>query len=374
MIKKFIYACGVACAALSVASCSKMNVAAAPGEEVQFGLATSNAFQTRTLYGADADDESSVKIKWVDGDRMMIFGTTCMEESNPSEYAVNVGGSDYSGYITKAGAIGLRWGEKATSDFVAIYPSRGAVFSMEGGVVTAKSLISSAQNYLFDNEISDGVWKGTHYGSDITTPSMENAVMYACTYGVSPGKDISLAFKPANTALRLRFMGFSSNIPETKDGIVIESVAITAPDGYQIAGDFNISVPSTKKEYDQNSIKASTIQNSETGNSITVSTRKSANSYLKVYGGQAVEFSVFMAPLSGQEVSVKNPWLVSIKIEGRPEPLQYHLRPKEASSVFELIPGYIHRVKIPMLEELTGSETTIYDAFIGLDSDDSELN
>lgn len=372
MIKKFIYACGVACAVLSAASCSKMSAVPTPGEEVQFGVATSNATQTRSLYGAD--NESAIKIKWVDGDRMMIFGTTCMEGSNPSEYAVNVDGSDYSGYITKAGAMGLRWGEMATSDFVAIYPSRGADLSMEDGAVKAVSSISSVQNYLFDNEISDGVWKGTHYGSDITTPSMENAVMYACTYGVSPGKDISLAFKPANTALRFRFMGFASNIPETKNGIVIESVTVTAPDGYQIAGDFNISVPSTKKEYDQNSIKASTIQNSETGNSITVSTRKSANSYLKVYGGQAVEFSVFMVPLSGQEVSVKNPWLVSIKIEGRPEPLQYHLRPKEASSVFELIPGYIHRVKIPMLEELTGSETTIYDAFIGLDSDDSELN
>ena len=169
-------------------------------------------------------------------------------------------------------------------------------------------------------------------------------------------------------------MGFSSNIPEAKNGIVIESVTITSPDGYQIAGDYNISVPLTKKEYDQSGIKASTIQNSATGNSITVATRKSSSSYLKVYGGQAVEFSVFMAPLSGQEVSVQNPWLVSIKIEGRPDPLQYHLRPKEASSVFELIPGYIHRVKIPMLEELTGSETSIYDAFIGLDSDDSELN
>lgn len=373
MIKKLIYACGVACAVLSAASCSKMNAVPTPGEEVQFGVATSNATQTRTLYGAD--NESVIKIKWVDGDRMMIFSTTCMAESNPSEYAVNVEGSDYSGYITKTGAMGLRWGEQAMSDFFAIYPSSDAVFSMESGAVKAASSISSVQNYLFDNAIGgDGVWKGTHYGSDIATPSMENAVMYACTYGVSPGKDISLAFKPANTALRFRFMGFSSNIPEAKNGIVIESVTVTAPDGYQIAGDFNISVPSTKKEYDQSGIKASTIQNSATGNSITVATRTSANSYLKVYGGQAVEFSVFMAPLSGQEVSVQNPWLVSIKIEGRPEPLQYHLRPKEASSVFELIPGYIHRVKIPMLETLAGPETVIYDAFIGLDSDDSELN
>lgn len=372
MIKKLIYACSVACAVLSATSCSKMSAVPTPGEEVQFGVATSNASQTRTLYGPD--NESAIKIKWVDGDRMMIFGTTCMAESNPSEYAVNVEGSDYSGYITKTGEMGLRWGEQAMSDFFAIYPSRDAVFSMENGAVTAKSSISSAQNYLFDNAISDGVWKGTHYGSDITKPSMENAVMYACTYGVSPGKDISLAFKPANTALRFRFMGFSSKIQEAEKGIVIESVTVTAPAEYQIAGDFNISVPSTKKEYDQSGIKASTIQNSATGNSITVATRRSANSYLKVYGGQAVEFSVFMAPLSGQEVSVQNPWLVSIKIEGRPEPLQYHLRPKEASSVFELIPGYIHRVKIPMLEALTGSETTIYDAFIGLDSDDSELN
>lgn len=372
MIKKFIYACGVACAVLSAASCSKMSAVPTPGEEVQFGVATSNASQTRTLYGAD--NESAVKIKWVDGDRMMVFGTTCMPESNPSEYAVNVDGSDYSGYITKTGAMGLRWGEKVTSDFFAIYPSRDAVFSMENGAVTAKSSISSAQNYLFDNAISDGVWKGTHYGCDITKPSMENAVMYACTYGVSPGKDISLAFKPANTALRFRFMGFSSNIPEAKNGIVIESVTITSPDGYQIAGDFKISVPSTKKEYDQNVVKASTIQNSETTNTITVATRKSSSSYLMVYGGQAVEFSVFMVPLSDLEVSVQNPWLVSIKIEDREEPLQYNLRPKEASSVFKVVPGYIHNVKIPMLETLAGPETVIYDAFIGLDSDDSELN
>ena len=323
MMKRFTYILCAVCALLSAASClerSGLDVTPIPGVEVQFGAAISSGVETKTLYGADPGDAgedgayNAIKVKWVNGDKIKIFGTTCSNECNTAEYSVAVAGEnlpnqdfpnddDYSCSISKTGDVGLRWGTEKFSDFIGIYPSKDATFSTAGNAVTATASIAATQNYVFNDAPTtvDGisVWQGTHYGSDINSPSMENAIMYARTNDVAAGSDVSLNFKPANTALRFRFMGFDESVPGTANvkELIIQSVTITAPTDCHIAGDFKINVPKT------GNISAESMLNSTNKNSITIVTRKKNGSYLKLTNRQAAEFSVFMVPLSGLSMS-----------------------------------------------------------------------
>ena len=375
-MKKHTYIFCAACALLSAVSCLRgdLDVTPTPGEEVQFGVTMSNGSQTKTLYGAD--NENAIKIKWVNGDRIMIFGTTCSDECNTAEYSVAVAGTNLpnqddatkqTGTISKVEKVGLRWGSAATSDFIGIYPSKGATFSQAGETVTATASISSTQNYVFNDaptqrtikvKDDDGVettqtidvWEGTHYGSDIDRPSMENAIMYARTNNAASGSNVSLNFEPANTALRFRFMGFDRSITGTNaDEIIIQSVTITAPAGCHIAGDFRINVPKT------GNISAESMRNSTNKNSVTIVTRKKNGSYLKLTNKQAAEFSVFMVPLSGLSMSSTNLWTVSIQIQGRTQPSVYKLIPSNGGK-YDLEPCFIHKVKVPALKTLVDVE------------------
>ena len=361
MMKKITYLICAACALFSVLSCIDndiINVNPTPGEEVQFGVVLSDGVQTKTLYGTD-NGSSSIKVKWVNGDNIMIFGTTCSDECNTAEYSVAVAGEnipnedfksgDYSSPISKTGDVGLRWGAESTSDFIGIYPSKDATFSKNGDVVTATASISQTQNYVFDDEPTtvDGVavWQGTHYGSDINSPSMESAVMYARTNGAAAGSSVGLDFKPANTALRFRFMGFDESLSDVKE-IIVQSVTITAPEGDFIAGDFKISIPK------EGEITAESMRNSTSKNSITIVTRKKNGAYLKLTNKQAAEFSVFMVPLSGLSMSRADLWTVSIQIQGRKEPSVYKLIPSD-DNTYALKPCYIHKVRVPAIKTLS---------------------
>ena len=376
MINKISYLVCAVCALFFVSSCLDndiINVTPTPGEEVEFGVALPNGVQTKTLYGEDhgynngnKESNPAIKVKWVNGDRIMIFGTTCSNECNTAEYSVAVAGEnlpnkdftsgDYSGVISKVGDVGLRWGSESTSDFIGIYPSKDATFSKAGDVVTATASIAQTQNYVFDDNTTtkDGVevWQGTHYGSDVNSPSMENAIMYARTNNVSAGSSVGLNFKPANTALRFRFMGFDESITSNVKELIIQSVTITAPTGTHIAGDFRIKVPKSETE----EITAESMRNSTNTNSITIVTRKKNGSYLKLTNKQAVEFSVFMVPLSGLKMSNTDLWTVSIQIQGRTEPSVYKLKPGNDNTEYLLKPCYIHKVRVPAVKTLTDIE------------------
>ena len=169
------------------------NIVPTPGDEVEFTAGLNTGVQTKTLYGAD-NGVNAIKVKWVNGDKVMVYGTTCTEGSDcqVAEYQVSTSktstpntddGQNVADGLDKTGDIGVRWGSAQTSDFVAVYPSENASFTYNSTskVVTATTSIDSTQNYVFNDEPtsktitnSDGttstisVWEGTHFANDAT--------------------------------------------------------------------------------------------------------------------------------------------------------------------------------------------------------------
>lgn len=373
-------------------------------DEVKFSAQLKRGTMTRTLYGDD--DLETIKVKWVDGDKVMVFGTTCVpenaSENQVAEYAIQLSGTNtpnndnwekdgdkdlsFADDLAKTSERAVRWGNVA-SEFVAVYPSDGAAFEYDSGtgVVTASTSISATQNYVFaDNAVdlkkADGtivyltdnngnvikdsetnqpiikqVWKGSHFASDATNPSMQNAIMYARTNEIQVGGLVSLDFEPFSTVLRFRFEGFES-LWHTNAEAYIQSITLKAPVGYNIAGNFNISIPTNA------AVKAGTpVTATATGNNtntITINTIKQNGSYLKVAANQAVEFNVFTLPLDNMEIKgnantpVEELWTVTIQVEGV-DPLTYKLLPVEDAEgntkTYTLVPGLIHKVKVPKM-------------------------
>lgn len=346
------------------------NIIPTPGEEVEFTAGLNTGVQTKTLYGAD-NGVNAIKVKWVNGDKVMVYGTTCTEGSDcqVAEYQVSTSqtstpntddGQNVADGLDKTGDIGVRWGSASTSDFVAVYPSENASFTYNSTskVVTATTSIDSTQNYVFNDEPtsktvtnSDGttstisVWEGTHFANDATDPSMSNAIMYARTDDVPAGDPVGLSFKPFSTVLKFRFMGFDSNLfPNTE--LYIQNIKITAPKGYHIAGDFDMTIP-RNEDVENNPVTATSKNNSTNTNTVTINTIKSGGSYLKLAANQAVEFNVFTVPLSGLTMTSTNLWTVTIQAQGY-EPWVYNMIPT-AEGGYTLLPGLIHKVKVPQL-------------------------
>lgn len=353
------------------------NIVPTPGDEVEFTAGLNTGVQTKTLYGAD-NGINPIKVKWVNGDKIMVYGTTCTEGSDcqVAEYQVSTSktstpntddGQNVADGLDKTGDIGVRWGSASTSDFVAVYPSENASFTYNSTskVVTATTSIDSTQNYVFNDEPtsktvtnSDGttstisVWEGTHFANDATDPSMSNAIMYARTDDVPAGDPVGLSFKPFSTVLKFRFMGFDSNLfPNTE--LYIQNIKITAPEGYHIAGDFDMTIP-RNEDVENNPVTATSKNNSTNTNTVTINTIKSGGSYLKLAANQAVEFNVFTVPLPGLTMTSTNLWTVTIQAQGY-EPWVYKMIPT-AEGGYTLVPGLIHKVKVPQLISKTEVE------------------
>ena len=360
MKRNIAYILGVMLLAASCISEQGLDVNSTRKDEVNFVADMKNAV-TRTLYGAD--NATTIKVKWVNGDQIKVFGTNCAVSTGEYQIteAANKPNEDGSVEESKAdalvrmGEVGVQWGSEKTSDFVAVYPAENASFQYNStsGVVTATTTISSTQNYVFNDKIvtkvdKDGntikVWEGTHFANDATNPSMQNAIMYARTDEVAAGKNVSLSFEPYSTVLKFRFEGFESLWSEDAEAY-IQSITITAPQGYYIAGDFDIAIPRNKDVSSTNPVKATSKGTGS--NTITINTIKSGGAFLKVKENEAVEFNVFTVPLSGLTMVESNPWTVTINVQGM-DPLVYKMLPSKDGG-YTLVPGLIHKVKVPKM-------------------------
>lgn len=359
----------------------RFGVVSGSKDEVKFSAELKKGVQTRTLYGED-NQATNIKVKWVDGDKVMVFGTTCVppeSENQMGEYTIKIAGENapnndnddsknmsIADDLVKIEEVGVRWGSAETSDFVAVYPSDNAAFQFNSstGVVTASTSISATQNYVFSDEmvqktLANGtkinVWEGTHFASDATNPSMQNAIMYARTDDVPNGNAVSLSFEPFSTVLKFRFEGFESLWSSDAEAY-IQSITLKAPTGYNIAGDFDISIPRNDEVSADNPVTATAKGNNS--NTITINTIKQGGSYLKVAANQAVEFNVFTLPLDGLTITgdettpIEQLWTVTIQVQGVGD-LTYKLLPVDGTDgnakTYTLVPGYIHKVKVPKM-------------------------
>lgn len=285
------------------------------GNEVMFS-AELGMPQTRTIYGEDSDDATSIKISWSDADLISVYGTTCAVKQ--AEYAVkpatNDNGDSYAESLTKTGAAGVQWGS-TVSDFFAIYPSVGSSdITVANGVASFKTSIDAQQYNVFAK--TDKTWQGVPFDAANNISSMTNNIMYAYTPGVAPTDEkgnpttVNLRFKPFTTVLKFKVptwtpsaLNPSLETEPTGKSIQVTKITLTAPDGVAVAGDFTLHVSKDSKGNDV--VTASAANNSTNTNTIVIEPQSPIT---WVYG-EELEFSMFTIPLSGLTVGG---WSVTI--------------------------------------------------------------
>lgn len=378
MKHSYIYILSVACLMTSCMEEEFNNeIIPTPGEDVKFSASVDEGVQTRTVYGADKT--TGINVYWVDGDKVSVYGTTCTEGRKQAEYKVQTsskatpnkdndlvydtdgnltsgqyGGHNFADDLVKTGDYGVQWGSAESSDFCAIYPSDGASFSVNGDAIVAHTSIADVQDYVF-TECVNSVWQGSHFASDASNPSMQNAIMFARTDDVLNGEQANLHFKPFSTVLKFRLAGYTAGTGLSNPTIYIQNIKITAPDGCNISGNFNLSIEGTGEG--ATAVAQATGNNS---NVITLNTILEGGTYLPLRVGEAVDFNVFTIPLSevnmggkrftddDGKISCTHPWKVTITTATHGT-FEYTILPNEDGKVFTLSPGKVHKIKVPNL-------------------------
>ena len=327
----------------------QVHVEPTPGKDVSFS-ANINKVGTKTLYGADSDNASAVKVKWVDGDLVQVYGTSCSIKQ--AEYSItatssnnntpnNDDGQTEADSMDKTGSAGVQWGTE-DSDFYAVYPSSAVKSIATDGTdaIKVKTSISSTQYNSFSKN-SSGVWQGTPFNFSDKTLRMTDAIMYAVAHNVENGEPVNFIFKPFSTVLKFKINswveasegGSLGGKPEGKS-VQLKSISITAP--YAIAGDFDLSI--------NNSNSASAIINDSynTARNIVITP---AEQLTWTYGEQ-IEFSVFTIPVAGRSLADEN-W--TVVIETTDGSRKFTLKPKQDNQNNKpmLAAGKIHKILVP---------------------------
>ena len=322
------------------ASCTETqdNVIPTPGKDVNFS-ANLDGNKTRTVYGTETEAGDAIKVNWVEGDKIKVYGTTCTQGRQLAEYSVNTAGATNQNYATsldKTGDAGVQWGNEATSDFYAVYPSsnNGKDFTITSGTdgsVTISASIRRDQKNIF--KLENNKWVSSPYGTDDNVLSMPDAIMYASTKGVKNGEKVDLNFKPFSTVLKFNIGGYKIDAGVEDPTLHISEVTITAPDGVLISGDFNMTIASDGT--------MTVVPSSNASNQIKLYPTQKGGAYAPIKEGQDMEFSVFVMPQDG--LNINENWTITIYTDGGN--FTKRLKPTNGNNA-DLIAGQIHKLNI----------------------------
>ena len=326
--------------ALIAASCTETqdNVIPTPGMDVSFS-ANLEGNKTRTAYGKETDAKDAIKVNWVEGDKIKVYGTTCSQGRQLAEYSVNTAGATDQNYATsldKTGDAGVQWGNEATSDFYAVYPSSNngkdfTIASNTDGSVTISASIRRDQKNIF--KLENNKWISSPYGTDENVLSMPDAMMYAVTRGVQNGENVDLNFKPFSTVLKFNIGGYTTAQSLTDPTLHISEVTITAPEGVMISGDFNLTIAPDGTR--------TVVPAANASNQINIYPTQKGGAYAPIKKGQDMEFNVFVIPQ--ESMSINGDWTFKIYTDGGN--FVKKLKPANVESA-SLIAGQIHKLEI----------------------------
>lgn len=312
------------------------------GQEVTFSVSMGN--DSRTIYGAEETDGKSIKVNWVNGDKITVFGTTCaVQQADYSVVAANSGNQNYADDLQKTGAAGVQWGSEP-SDFYAIYPAVDEAIEMTNGIVTINTSVRQFQNNDFVFNSATNTWVGTPYMEGSVTNTMPDALMYAMTPGVSSTDKngiVDLNFKPFSTVLKFTLDGFTVKNNTTGEvvsdaEVYVSKITVKAP--YYVTGACSFTFDSSTP----------TVEGGEY-NDIVIYPKS-----LPLKQGQKLEFSAFAIP---SEYTISNSedatWTVEIETTNYGTHT-YLIQPTVPQT---LLAGQIHKVKIPAIVSNRGEVT-----------------
>ena len=317
------------------------------GDAVQFVAGLNNS-QTKTVYGEE--NGNYVKVKWVAGDLLSVYGTNAVEGREQGTYKVtsvstNASGDSYAGDLQMIGDHGVQWGGEKSS-FYAVYPSTDGTFTTTANGASVQTAINATQSNLFT--LSGTTWSGVQTNAE-GTQTMTDAIMYACNTGtdgsglVNDGKTpVNLQFKPFSTVLKFTLNGVQT--PSGLTNVYINQIDVTAPDGTTIAGSFPLTINSDA------TASAGTITNGSSTVTIKPQSLDANNTLVNnilVKPGEAIEFSVFTIPQANINL---NGWKVRLLTSHGQKTFTINASTTDVNA--KLKAGQIHKVKVPKLASL----------------------
>lgn len=301
-----------------------------PGSEVSFRAVSDEA--TRTIYGAENEDGTAIAVNWVSGDVISVY-TPQGGSYKLADYSVNIGNAEsqnFANSLDKVQPNGVHWAESGTSDFYAVYPN--CEITESAGTVVAHPTIAAHQAATVPN--------GYTVGADKTyklTTDMHNAFMYAQTKGVDPAttKEVDLRFIPYSTVLDMNFSNGTKPI-------IIRSVELTAPQGTNINGDFDVTFGNGTPTI------AAAGNNS---NTTTVYTYEEAadgqgGSNITLQSGEKLNVKLFIIPTGNMTLTAD--WSITVRTDAGV--FVKNLSKSDGLMIGELKAGQIHKLTFPKFD------------------------
>lgn len=299
------------------------------GDEVQFGLSLDGL--TRTAYGTENTEGTAFPIYWVNGDKVLVASPQCLTGRNIAEYQVSVAGAaqNYADNLTKTGDAGVQWGS-SDATFYSVYPSANTSLTIDGTNVTATMNIASTQSVNYT------LVDGTYYAA-----SMENVAMYAKTSSISKGSVVNLNYKPLSTVVE-----FELNVGTATGSIFIESLILEAGEN-NIAGEFTFDFSTATYGTGENQKQYPVVTSTSGSNTITMefATQPELDKTNPV-----LKAKMCLMPVSG--VTSLDGWIVKANVRTGADNTKATYKKTIATATNEstaLIPGLVHKVKLPIL-------------------------
>ena len=320
------------------AGCSEDELTKGPGaqvgDEVQFGLSLSN-LDTRTVYGNETS--TGFPIYWVNGDKVRVASPQCLSGRNTAEYQIAVDGAtqNYATSMTKTGDAGVQWGNAATADFYSIYPSSASTsLEVNGEGVTTTLHVDDTQYTTTDNGTSDYFY--------VQPAEMGNVVMYAKTTGVTSGSTVELRYIPFSTVLEFTMSSPSGVQADKTNSLTIQMLTLTAPEGTNIAGDFNFAFPATNGG-------EPTVTPAETGGSRSISLHiTDANGKYVVLSPAKNKLKAKMCLMPIDGVNDLAGWTVEVTTNSGTFKKTLAANTADGKTT-ALVPGKVHKITLPEL-------------------------
>lgn len=344
-------------ALLLLAACSdeeNPTIPAQPGDEVSF-VARLDGKGTRTIYG-DSTVNNTYPVYWQNGDEVKVASPQCASGRNTGLYKVHVAeAQNYAESLVRQGNVGIQWGTDEQAKFYSIYPASyhtqnnttvNNTLTPTADAATAKMTIRSYQLNRFQKNAS-GNWEGTPFDlAVITNPDAAqlnpDAVMYAQTKANRSDGTVNLRYKPFSTVLRITLAGceFDSGLGGDKT-VTIEEVMITAPQGVNLVGEFDVN-------FNKDATTAPTV--SATGGvsqpnvlHIPMMAENQTN-YLTIGTNESITFNAFVVPST--DAVVDDGWTIEVRTTNGTFTRSLASTLAETN---QLVPGKIHKIRLPKI-------------------------
>lgn len=326
-----------------------------PGSDITFQLNLQSDPQTRTLYGEETNN--AFPIYWVDQDQIIVASPQCAEGRNNALYQVTVPNatSHTATAVTKVNEAGVQWGDKLPANFYSVYP---VSYNSSASNVVRNEIINGTDNAVAHLNVRNyqtnifekvnGKWVGTPIDRKSMTDLSANlknpdALMYAQTRQTTDG-NVQLTFKPFTVAFNITLQGYTvTEALGTDPTVTIQEVAITAPEGTQLVGNFDATFNADGTSDPQVNTNVNTLSEPNVIHIPTLSTVD--GHYLTISQNESVAFNVFAIPTNK---TIGSDWTLTVRTTSGT--FTRALTPGSGNGAANLIAGQMHKLNMPTFQ------------------------